>query len=98
MSDAVGAITTTTKTAHAGDAVRYKRILLKLSGEALLAKPGDGLLDVAVACDEGVLAVHEAGTGPLPEVLDRCGGDLCHVVGSLLCADDGGPGPAGGFG
>ena len=34
MSDAVGA--TTTATAQTGEAVRYKRILLKLSGEALL--------------------------------------------------------------
>jgi uridylate kinase len=41
VSDAAGA--TTTATAQAGEAVRYKRILLKLSGEALLGDRSYGV-------------------------------------------------------
>jgi uridylate kinase len=41
VSDAVGATTTTT--AQAGEGVRYKRILLKLSGEALLGDRSYGV-------------------------------------------------------
>ena len=43
MSDAVGATTTTTATAAADERVRYSRILLKLSGEALLGDRSYGV-------------------------------------------------------
>src|SRR4029079_5009417 len=65
--------------------------LLRGGREALLAEQGDGLLDVPVARDEGVLAIHESGARALAKLLDRRGGDVCHVLRVLLFSVDGGP-------
>ena len=49
-------------------------------GEALLAQPVDGGLDVAVGLVQRVLAVHHAGAGLLAQVLHERGGDRGHGV------------------
>ena len=48
-----------------------------LGGRCLvpLAQQDDGLLEVAAGLLEGALAVHEAGAGPLSELLDGVGAD-----------------------
>ena len=53
--------------------------LLGGRGEALLAQPVDGLLDIAGDFGQRALAIHHAGAGLLAQVLDQGGGDLCHV-------------------
>ena len=47
----------------------YAAGLLLRGGEALLAQPLYGLVDVAVGLGEGLLAVHHADTGHLTQVL-----------------------------
>ena len=49
--------------------------LLIGGGDALLSEPDDGLLEVAAALGEGLLAVHHAGTGGVADSLDVLGGD-----------------------
>jgi len=49
--------------------------LLIGGGDALLAEPDDGLLEVAAALGEGLLAVHHAGAGGVADSLDVLGGD-----------------------
>ena len=49
--------------------------LLVGGGHALLAKPDDSLLHVAVALGERLLAVHHAGARLVAELLDSLGGD-----------------------
>jgi len=58
--------------------------LLVGGGHALLAEPDDGLLDVAAALAESLLAVHHAGTGLVSESLDVLGGDGDGGLGSLF--------------
>ena len=57
--------------------------LLDSLGHAHLAKDVDGLLDVAIGLDEGLLALHHRGVGHLAELLDERGGNLSHVCLSL---------------
>src|SRR5690606_18383215 len=55
-------------------------------GDALLALDAerlDGLVDVAVGLVQGLLAVHHAGAGELPELLDVGGGVVRHESVSL---------------
>ena len=49
--------------------------LLIGGGDALLSEPDDGLLEVAAALGEGLLAVHHAGAGGVADSLDVLGGD-----------------------
>jgi len=57
---------------HRDEAVRRDAAaLLGRLGEALLAQPVDGRLDVAVGFVKGVLAVHHAGAGLLAKLLHQ---------------------------
>src|SRR5690606_25648007 len=47
-------------------------------GEAGLAQPVGGGLDVAVVLGECLLALHHAGAGPLAQLLDHRSSDVCH--------------------
>ena len=53
--------------------------LLDGLGHTHLTENVDGLLDVAIGLDEGLLALHHRGIGHLAELLDERGGDLSHV-------------------
>src|SRR6185312_10191901 len=48
--------------------------------DALLAQDLDGLVEVAVGLAQGVLAVHHAGPGQVPEPLDVSGGKIRHCL------------------
>src|SRR6185436_215755 len=74
-ADAAARVDVARDEALAGVAAR----LLRGRRETALAEQDDGLLDVTVSLDEGVLAVHEARAGPLAQLLDRRGRDVCHV-------------------
>ena len=52
--------------------------------EALLAEERDGLVEVAVGLGQGALAVHEAGAGPLAQLLDQLRRDVRHACSCLL--------------
>ncbi len=58
---------------------RHAAALLGGLGEALLAQPVDGGLDVALGLVERVLAIHHAGAGLLAQLFDQGGGDLSHL-------------------
>ncbi len=47
-------------------------------GQALLAQPVDGRLDVAAGLVERALAIHHARAGFFAQVLHHCGGDIGH--------------------
>ena len=49
-------------------------------GDAHGAQDVDGLLEVALGLDEGLLALHHRGVGHLAELLDERGGNLSHVL------------------
>ena len=57
--------------------------LLVGGGHALLAEPHDGLLEVAVALGERLLAVHHAGAGLVADLLDLLGRDAAGGRGGL---------------
>ncbi len=57
---------------------RYASALLGGFGQALLAQPIDGGLDVAVGLAQRVLAVHHARAGLFAQILDQSGGDGRH--------------------
>src|SRR5208337_2678018 len=57
--------------------------LLGRLGEALLAQPVDGRLDVAVRLAQRVLAIHHARAGLLAQILDQPRGDRSHRFPSL---------------
>ena len=61
--------------------------------EALLAQQRDGLVEVAVGLGQGALAVHEAGAGPLAQLLDQLRRDVRHAgaCSCLSCGPCGGP-------
>src|SRR5260221_770076 len=81
---------------HAGAAVRRRerddlalgsrasRALLGL-GDALLAQPLDGLLDVALVFLEGFLALHHSRAGALAQVCNILGGERSHFSSILGC-------------
>ncbi len=48
--------------------------------DALLAQELDGLVDVAIGLGQGVLAVHHAGAGQVPEPLHVSGGKIRHCL------------------
>ena len=52
-------------------------------GDAHGAEDVNGLVDVAICLDEGLLALHHRGVGHLAELLDEGGGNLCHGVSPL---------------
>ena len=56
--------------------------LLGRLGEALLAQPVDGGLDVAVRLGQRVLAIHHARAGLLAQILDQPSGDRSHRISS----------------
>lgn len=49
--------------------------LLRLRGEALFAQIHDGLFHIALALDEGLLAVHQAAAGGLAELVNNSSSD-----------------------
>ena len=49
--------------------------LLRLGSEALLAQIHDGLFHIALALDEGLLAVHQAAAGGLAELVNNSSSD-----------------------
>src|SRR5262249_27611799 len=62
--------------AFRGDATR----LLGGSGKTLLAQPVEGALEVALRLGQRLLAIHHAGPGLLPKLLDQRRSDLGHDV------------------
>ena len=61
-----------------GTLVGVTTSLLDSLGEAVNAQDVDGLLDVTLSLDEGLLALHHRGVGDLTELLDESGGNLSH--------------------
>ena len=57
-------------------------------GDAHRTEDVDGLLDVTVSLDECLLALHHRGVGHLAELLDECGGNLCHDMPLLWGSKD----------
>ena len=58
--------------------------LLRGAGDAFLAEPVHGEIEVAVVLSEGFLAVHQACAGHLAQLADVGSGDFSHNVGSRL--------------
>ena len=75
-ADAAARVDVARDEALAGVAAR----LLGRGGQALLAQQRDGLVEVAVGLGQRVLAVHEAGAGPLAQFLDQLRRDVRHAV------------------
>ena len=57
--------------------------LLRCAGNAFLAKPVHGEVEVALVFGEGFLAVHQARSGHFAELAYACGSDFRHMCGEL---------------